>query len=300
MKPPVDIGEASFAPARSVLSDYLVLIKLRIALMVVFSSLVGYVLGSSAALDFWRLLHTLLATFLLAAGTGALNQFMERERDGLMNRTADRPLPTGRILPEHAYWVGLVLTALGILYLLIGVNGLTALMGALTVGVYLLIYTPMKPKTPHNTAVGAVAGALPPVGGWTAATDGLSAEALALFGILFLWQFPHFLSIAWMYRDDYARGGYRMLPSEDPHGDRTAHQVILYSLVLLSCSLMPALLNMSGPFYFVAAIILGAGVLLRSFAFAQLRTDAAARRLLRATLIYLPGLYLIMVLDKVA
>lgn len=300
MKPSVDAGNASWAPTRSLFNDCLVLIKVRIALMVVLSSLVGYVLGSHLVFDMWRMVHTLLATFLLAAGTGALNQFVERELDGLMARTADRPLPAGRMLPEHAYWGGLVLTAVGILYLLVAVNGLTALMGALTVGIYLLVYTPMKQKTPHNTAVGAVAGALPPVGGWTAATGDFGGEALVLFGILFLWQFPHFLSIAWMYRDDYARGGYRMLPSEDPQGERTAHQMVLYSLVLLSCSLMPALLNMSGPIYFGVAIVLGLGVLVRSFAFARLRNDMAARKLLRATLIYLPLLYLIMVLDKVA
>ena len=298
MKHPVEIDAAGWAP--SLMSDYLVLIKFRIAMMVSLSAMVGYVLGSYQLLDMARLFHLVMGTFLLAAGTGALNQVIERTSDGRMARTAGRPLPAGRLQTEHAHWLGLVLTASGILLLWVLTNGLAALLGALTAGLYLLVYTPMKQKTPHNTAVGAVAGALPPVGGWTAATGQLGVEALALFGILFLWQFPHFLAIAWMYRDDYARGGYRMLPSEDPQGDRTAHQVVLYSLVLLSCSLMPALMAMSGPIYFLTAILLGIGVLYCSFSFARLRTDASARRLLRATLIYLPVLYLVMVLDKTA
>jgi protoheme IX farnesyltransferase len=225
---------------------------------------------------------------------------MERERDGRMRRTADRPLPAGRIAPEAAYWFGLIVAGMGIVYLGVLVNWLTGLMGALTAVIYLLVYTPLKPKTTHNTAVGAIAGALPPVGGWTAATGVLSGEALALFGILFLWQFPHFLAIAWLYREDYARGGFRMLPVEDPQGDRTAHQVVLYSLVLLSCSLMPALLGIAGVIYFGVAVLLGFGLLHASFTFARLRTDVVARRLMRATLIYLPVLWLVMMLDKIA
>ncbi len=294
------IVNVELVPARTFVSDFFVLIKLRIGLMVVFSTFVGYVLGIGQAINPVHVFHVLFATFLTASGTGVLNQFMERARDGLMGRTANRPLPAGRIAPETACWFGLILSGIGIVYLGVLVNYLTGVVGALTVGVYLLLYTPLKSKTAYNTAVGAIAGALPPVGGWTAATGVLSGEALALFGILFLWQFPHFLSIAWLYREDYARGGFRMLPVEDPQGNRTAHQVVLYSLVLLSFSLMPALLGMAGVAYFGVAVLLGLGLLYTCLTFAKSRTDAQARRLMRATLIYLPVLWLVMVLDKIA
>ncbi|MBT3602587.1 MAG: protoheme IX farnesyltransferase, partial [Candidatus Latescibacteria bacterium] len=204
----------------------------------------------------------------------------------------------GRLSAELALRIGLLLTVVGIVYLGVAINGLTALFGALTTSIYILIYTPLKKRSPHNTAVGAISGALPPVGGWTAATGSVGGETMALFAILFVWQFPHFFAIAWMYREDYARGGYRMLPIEDPDGDRTAHQMILYSLVLLSCSLMPALMGLSGPIYFVVAVLLGLVVLIKSLAFAKYRTDAHARGVLRATLVYLPVLWAVMVWDK--
>ena len=189
---------------------------------------------------------------------------------------------------------------MGIVYLGVLVNDLTALMGALTVGIYLLLYTPLKPKTAHNTAVGAIAGALPPVGGWTAATGVLSGEALALFGILFLWQFPHFLSIAWLYREDYARGGFRMLPVEDPQGHRTAPSsgALHFGFVVVQPD--AALLGMAGVAYFGVAIApRGLGLLYASLTFARYRTDMHARRLMRATLVYLPALWLVMMVDKI-
>ncbi len=287
----------TYSEAHSFVGDLLELIKFRIAVMVTLSALVGCVLGTPIAV--FKLIHLVLATFLTAAGAGALNHYAERDTDGLMRRTADRPLPAGRVTAELALRIGLLLTVVGVVYLGVAVNGLTALCGALTTGIYILIYTPLKKLSPHNTAVGAISGALPPVGGWTAATGSLGSEALALFAILFVWQFPHFFAIAWMYREDYARGGYRMLSVEDPHGDRTAHQMVLYSLVLLSCSLMPALIGLSGPIYFGVAVVLGALVLQKSLAFAKNRTDVRARGLLRATLIYLPVLWAVMVWDKI-
>ena len=295
MQPPVE--NASYSEAHSFVSDLLELIKFRIAIMVTLSALVGCVLGMPAEL--FKLIHLVLATFLTAAGAGALNHYAERETDGLMIRTADRPLPAGRVAAELALRIGVLLSVVGVVYLGVAINWLTALFGALTTGIYIFIYTPMKKRSPHNTAVGAISGALPPVGGWTAATGTLGSEALALFAILFVWQFPHFYAIAWMYREDYARGGYRMLPVEDPHGDRTAHQMVLYSLVLLSCSLMPALIGLSGPIYFGVAVLLGALVLQKSLAFAKSTTDVRARGLLRATLIYLPVLWAVMVWDKI-
>jgi len=294
MQPPIE--NASYAESPSFAGDLVELIKFRISVMVTLSTLVGYVLGASPV--FFELIHLVLATFLTAAGAGALNQYVEREADGRMHRTADRPLPAGRVSAELALRIGVLLTVVGVVYLGVAINALTALFGALTTGIYIFIYTPLKMRSPHNTAVGAVSGALPPVGGWTAATGSLGGETLALFAILFVWQFPHFFAIAWMYRDDYARGGYRMLPIEDPEGDRTAHQMVLYSLVLLSCSLMPALIGLSGPIYFAVAILLGVVVLLKSLGFAKHRTDGHARGVLRATLIYLPVLWIVMVWDK--
>ena len=243
MPPP--IKNASYAQPHSLVSDLLELTKFRIAVMVTLSTVVGYVLAASPS--FFKLIHLVLATFLTAAGAGALNQYVERDLDGLMLRTANRPLPAGRVTADAALRIGLSLSVVGVVYLGVAINWITAFFGALTTVIYILLYTPIKIRSPHNTAVGAVSGALPPVGGWTAATGGLSGEALALFAILFVWQFPHFFAIAWMYREDYARGGYRMLSLDDPDGDRTAHQVVLYSLVLLSCSLMPALIGLSGP-----------------------------------------------------
>jgi len=295
MQSPVE--NTSYSEAHSFVGDLLELIKFRIAIMVTLSALVGCVLAPPVAL--FKLIHLVLATFLTAAGAGALNHYVERDTDGLMKRTADRPLPTGRVPAELAFRIGLLLTVVGVVYLGVAINWLTALCGALTTGIYILIYTPLKKLSPHNTAVGAISGALPPVGGWTAATGALGSEALALFAILFVWQFPHFFAIAWMYREDYARGGYRMLPVQDPQGDRTAHQMVLYSLVLLSCSLMPALIGLSGPIYFGVAVLLGALVLQKSLAFAKSRTDVHARGLLRATLIYLPVLWAVMVWDKI-
>lgn len=295
MQPPVE--NVSYTQTRSFVGDLLELIKFRIAVMVTLSTLVGFLLGVLP--DAFTLVHLVLATFLTAAGAGALNQYVERVPDSRMQRTADRPLPTGRVTPELALRIGLLLSLVGVGYLGLAVNWLTAFMGGLTTAIYILLYTPAKMKTPHNTAVGAVSGALPPVGGWTAATGSLGAEAFALFAILFVWQFPHFLAIAWMYREDYGRGGYRMLPVEDPKGDRTAHQMVLYSLVLLSCSLMPALIGLSGPVYLGIAVLLGGSVLFKSLGFAKTRTDESARGVLRATLIYLPVLWLVMVMDKI-
>ncbi len=298
MKPQADIGEANLSFIWTRVSDYMALTKPRIALFVALSTAVGFVLGGSP--DLARLLHTLLATLVIAGGAAVLNQFLERDLDARMRRTENRPLPAGRLQPEEAYVFGLLLSALGILYMGMVVNWLAGILAGLTSGIYLFLYTPLKQKTPHNTAVGAVAGALPPVGGWAAAQGEVGAEAWMLFAIMFLWQFPHFLSIAWIYREDYARGGHRMISVEDSGGDRISQQVVLYSLVLFPFSLLPALVWVSGTVYFTAAVVLGLGLLRFSFSFARYRTERDARRLLRATLVYLPTLWVMMVLDKIA
>ncbi len=299
MKSRADIGEADFPLTCMRVSDYATLTKSRIGLFVVLSTAVGFVLGATGSLDLSRLFHTLVATFLIAGGAAALNQFLERDLDARMRRTADRPLPAGRLQPDQAYLFGVLLSAVGILYLGMWVNWLTSLVGALTSGVYLFLYTPLKQKTVYNTAVGAVAGALPPVGGWAAARGEIGSEAWVLFAIMFLWQFPHFFSIAWIYREDYARGGYRMLSVVDPEGDRISRQVVLTSLVLLPFSLLPVLLGVSGAIYAIVAALLSLGLVGVGLSFARFRTDRCARRLMRATLLYLPTLWVVMVLDKV-
>lgn len=287
-----------FDESRSSWLDFVELTKARIGTFVVISTAVGYVLASPGGVDVLRLIHTLLATFLVSSGVCALNHYLERDFDARMARTADRPLPAGRLQPEQACILGLTMLAVGLVYLVGWVNVATALVGLATAVVYLVAYTPLKRVTVHNTLVGAVAGALPPVGGWTAAQGELGFGAVVLFAILFLWQFPHFYSIAWMYREDYARGGYRMLAVEDPEGDRTAHQMVVYSFALLPCSLMPALMGLSGTVYFFIALVLSGMLVWCSLAFARERTTQRARHLLRVTLVYLPVLWLMLIADR--
>ena len=287
-----------FDEIRRSLLDFIELTKARIGTFVVISTAVGYVLASPGGIDVLRLIHTLLATFLVSSGVCALNHYLERDFDARMVRTADRPLPAGRLQPEQAWILGITMLAVGLIYLVGWVNVETAIVGLATALVYLVAYTPLKRVTVHNTIVGAVAGALPPVGGWVAAQGEVGLGGVVLFLILFLWQFPHFYSIAWMYREDYARGGYRMLAVEDHEGNRTALQMVIYSLVLLPCSLMPALMGLTGSIYFCIALLLGGFLVWSSLAFARERTTQRARYLLRSTLVYLPLLWLMLVVDR--
>lgn len=283
----------------ALLRDFIALTKARIGAFVVISTLVGFVAGSSGGqIDGHRLIHALLATFLVAAGASALNQYLEREHDARMRRTAGRPIPSGRLHPDQAYLYGLLMLGGGIVYLVGWVNWLTAGLAALTGVVYLLVYTPLKLRTPHNTLVGAVAGALPPVGGWAAARGELETAALLLFAIVFVWQFPHFYAIAWLHRDDYARGGYRMLSGEDTTGDRTAHQILFYCFALVPLSLMPSVVGMSGAAYFCTAFVLGGVLCGAGYAFFRDRSDRHARRLMRTTLAYLPLLWVVLMIDR--
>lgn len=293
--------ERSVAIARpsARLSDLVELTKPRITFMVVLSAAAGYWLGMSGAVDGPRFLHAMLGTALIAAGASCLNQAIERESDARMERTRERPLPAGRLdlLPSLAFGSGLA--AIGALELHLGVNPLTAAIGLVTLGLYVLVYTPLKRVSTLCTIVGAVPGALPPVMGWTAAADSLSAEAWVLFAILFFWQMPHFLAIAAAFREDYARGGHVVLPVVDATGERTARQAILYAAALLPVSLLPSILRMSGGLYFWGALLLGIGFLGTSLATARNRSVAAERRLLRYSVIYLPLLLGLMALDKV-
>lgn len=286
--------------ARAGLGEYLELTKPRITFMVVVTAAAGFWLASVGPLDARLFLGTLLGTGLVAAGASCLNQLVERETDGRMDRTSARPLPAGRVEALQAAVFGAALSLLGSLVLFAVVNRTTALLGLATLALYVLVYTPLKRRTSLCTVVGAVPGALPPVMGWTGASDALSAEAWVLFAILFLWQMPHFLAIAVAWRDDYERGGHVMLPVVDPDGSRTARQTILYSAALLPVSLLPSILQMSGEAYFWGALALGLAFVGFGIASARERSVAAARRLLRYSVAYLPLLLALMAADKVA
>jgi protoheme IX farnesyltransferase len=270
------------------LADYWTLAKPGITVMVALTAAVGYYVGARENFDWAVLAHLVLGTLLSSAGAGALNMVMERGLDARMERTRTRPLAAGRLGAAEATAFGGLLCAAGVAYLAWKTNLLTAGISAFTIASYLGAYTPLKTRSSICTLVGAVPGALPPVMGWTAARDAFEAPAAILFLILFFWQLPHFLALAWMYREDYARGGFPMLPVEEPSGASTGRQVVLQTLALLVCSLMPAGFGMAGEAYFAAALVLGAGFLAFGVAFAALRTRERAARLFFASIVYLP------------
>src|SRR5229473_6298813 len=243
--------------ARARLAAYIELTKPRITFLIVLTAAAGFCLGSRGSVDYVRFAHAMVGIVLLSSGIATLNQFMERELDGLMRRTVDRPLPSGRLLPLEALWFGLVVTTSAELYLALFVNVLTAVLGLTVIAGYLFVYTPLKTRTTLSTALGAFPGAMPPLMGWTAARGEIDVAAWVLFAILFLWQFPHFLAIAWMYREDYGRAGICMLPVVAPDGRVTGQQIVAYTLMLIPVSLLPTLLGLAGRFYFVAALVLG-------------------------------------------
>lgn len=277
---------------------YIDLAKPRVVSMILVTTLAGFYLGSHGRTDYWLLLHTLASTALAAAGTLALNQYLERDLDAIMLRTRSRPLPAGKLEPREVLLFGNVVAAIGVAYQMLAVGALPAAVTAVTTASYLFLYTPMKRWTPFCSLVGAVPGALPPVTGWAAATGDLGVAAWVLFSILFLWQLPHSLAIAHMYRDDYARAGIRLLPVIDPEGGSTGRQIVINSLALLSVALLPTLVGMSGAVYFFTALVLGLMLLVFSLQLARTRALADARRLLFASLIYLPTLLAVMALDK--
>jgi len=291
------VGERRGLTPGESLSAYLDLTKPRITFLVVLSALSGFALGSPRPMSYWLLLHTAVGVALLSSGIGTLNQYLERSLDGLMRRTRTRPLPAGKMPPRRALLFGVLTSALATLYLALLVNPLTAAWGAVAFGSYLFVYTPLKTRTTWCTFIGAIPGALPPLLGWTAARNEVGVEALVLFAILFLWQFPHFHAIAWMYREDYARAGIRMLPVVEADGRSTARQIILYTAALLPVSLLPTLLGLAGTLYFAGALVLGALFLHASLAAAREKSHAQARRLLKASVIYLPLLLILMVLN---
>ena len=281
-------------------ADFFALCKPRVVAMVLITTTVGYYLGATAApIDYLRLLATLAGTALAAAGTLALNQFMERDLDARMQRTRERPLPDGRLAPTDALVFGAALTAAGLIYLTFAVDAVAALVTAATTAIYLFAYTPLKPRTSLCSIVGAIPGALPPLTGWAAARGTLDADAWVLFAIMFLWQIPHSLAIGRLYRDDYARAGIRLLPVIEPDGASTGRQIVSHSLALVVVGLLPTLIGLAGGVYFFVSLALGIGLLWSSVRLARSATVPDARRLLFATLVYLPVLLVTMAIDKV-
>jgi len=283
--------------ARARAAAYLELTKPRITSLIVLTSAAGFCLASRSV-DYVALLSAMTGIALLSSGIATLNQYMERDLDGLMRRTADRPLPSGKLAPWEALWFGVGLTVLAEVYLAVLVNPLTALLGLFVIAGYLFGYTPLKTRTSLSTMVGAFPGAVPPLIGWTAARGDLSVEAWVLFAILFLWQFPHFLAIAWMYREDYGRAGILMLPVVEPEGRVTGQQIVAYTVMLLPVSLLPTALGISGRVYFYGAIVLGLLFLYSSIRAAFSQSRQQARRLLLASVLYLPLLFILMVLNR--
>lgn len=280
------------------LGDVAELVKARLTALVLLTTLAGFYLGWVGRLNYGLLAHTLLGTVLVAAGAAALNQLIERGLDARMHRTRERPLPAGRMTPETALGIGFLTSVTGLLELAWAVNLLSAVLAAITLAVYLFVYTPLKRVSTLNTLVGAVPGALPPMLGWVAARGSLDAGAWALFGILFCWQLPHFLAIAWLYREDYARGGFVMLPMVDPDGRRTGWQAVNYAVLLLMVSLTPTLLGLATPVYFLVALILGLGLMAFAVRLLLERSARRARQLFLASIIYLPLLLAALALCK--
>ena len=280
------------------LKAFFVLAKPEITLMVMISAGVASLLASDS-FRFVFLIHTVLGTGLLAAGVAALNQYLEQDVDSRMRRTARRPLPAGELAPRQALIFGVALSFAGMLYIFLFLNALTALLGILTLISYLFVYTSLKTKTRLCTFLGAFPGAAPVLMGWSATTNSLSLEGWALFAILFLWQFPHFYAIGWLYREDYARAGMLMLPSQDANDEQTTFRLILiFTQLLIVASLSWTLIAHTGPLYLASAIILGIGFYYFAYQCSLTRSKLAAKRLLHASVIYLPLLYLFMLIDK--
>ena len=296
--PAVDVIERSRLSFRERLAAYAELTKPRITFLIVLTSAAGFVLGSPGPVNYVALVSALFGIGLLSSGIATLNQYAERDLDGLMRRTANRPLPAGKLAPWEALAFGAGTTILAEAYLLVFVNPLTALLGLTVIAGYLFAYTPLKTRTSLSTLVGAFPGAVPPLIGWTAARGSISLEGWVLFAILFLWQFPHFLAIAWMYREDYSRAGILMLPVVEPNGRVTAQQIVVYTLMLLPVSLLPVALGMAGKVYLYGALVLGLLFLYSSLRAAFSMSRQSARRLLLASVLYLPLLFILMVLNQ--
>lgn len=283
----------------TLMRDYVALTKPRITWLILASTAIGFLFGvSPEGWNFVVLFHCLAGTGLLASGTAALNQWYERDADALMNRTKARPLPSGRVSSPGAFWFGIVLIAAGFVELWFGANPLTAGLGLFTVVSYLLAYTPLKRRTPHSTTIGAIPGAMPPLIGFAAAANTLGPEAWVLFAMLFLWQFPHFYAIAWMYREDYERAGIRMLPVVEPDGESTARRIFWTSIAMIPLSLVPKFLGMTGMIYAVGAVAASVAFAYVGWRLSSQLSRQGARSVLLASVVYLPVLYVLLIADR--
>ncbi|HXJ95911.1 MAG TPA: heme o synthase [Terriglobia bacterium] len=283
-------------------ADYWALTKPEVNILIIVTTLAGFCLGLPSQhhpFPFLLLIHTLLGTLLVAGGTGTLNQYVERRFDAQMRRTARRPLAAGRLEPSSVLRFGIALSVTGALYLAVALNALASLLAVLTLVSYLFVYTPLKRRTPLCTLAGAFPGAMPPLIGWAAASGRLSPEAWVLYGIVFLWQLPHFMAIAWMYREDYARAGYLVLPFGGRRGAFMAWQTLVPGLALVFLSLTPAFLGHAGVIYLVGALSLSSCFVYYAACLVVSKSNAAARRLLFASVVYLPLVFVLMVIDKV-
>ena len=286
------------SPASATVRDYIELTKPRITWLILMSTAIGFFFGAREGWAWLAFLHTIIGTGLIASGTAALNQWYERDADARMNRTRQRPIPSGRVSPAKACWFAVGLSVLGFVELWLGANLLTALLGAFTLLTYLFVYTPLKQKSWHATTIGAIPGAMPPMIGFAGASGHLTAEAWVLFAILFLWQFPHFYAIAWMYREDYSRAGIKMLPVIEPDGDSTIRQILGTSVLLIPISLLPIWLGMSGYWYLLGALLLGMAYVYSAIQAGRERTRSRVRGVLLASVVYLPILYVLMMADR--
>jgi len=294
----VSTARATELAAMSRANAYISLTKPDVSFLVLITTAAGYYMGARGSVDWLRLVHTVFATMLIAAGTAALNHYIERESDRHMRRTASRPLPSGVLQPREALWFGVALCVAGAVYLYFAAGALAAGLGVATCLSYLLAYTPLKKRTVWATFVGAFPGAIPPMIGWAAATGSLDRGAWLLFGILFLWQFPHFHAIAWMYREDYARAGILMLPVVDKQGTRTFRQIIFTAAALVGMSLLPAVVGLAGVRYFFGALVVSVGLLQVCLWAATAKTNMRAKWLMHATVIHIPVLLGLMIYDK--
>ena len=293
----VELQETKALSFRERLAAFAELTKPRIAFMLVLTSAAGFYLGTNGSFDFPLFVNAMIGIALLAFGVATLNQVIEHRTDALMDRTVRRPIPTGRVTANEGLVFGIVQCLVAEVYLFFLVNPLTAALGMTVIVGYVLLYTPLKTRTSASTAIGAIPGAMPPLMGWTAAADQITLGAWALFAMLFLWQFPHFLAIAWMYRADYAKAGIKMLPVVEPSGHITARQIVLFTIMLLPVSLAPFFLQFSGPFFLTGATVLGVWFLVESIRTARAKTDERARRLLMVSVLYLPLLLGLAVID---
>ncbi|MEJ7622998.1 MAG: heme o synthase [Pyrinomonadaceae bacterium] len=292
-----EIGEPRSVGSREKAAAYIELTKPRIAFMLVLTSAAGFYLASKGSFDFVLFANAMIAITLLAFGVATLNQYWEQESDVLMERTATRPLPTFRVSSTEALIFGLLQCIIAEIYLFAAVNTLTAVLGLVVIVGYVLVYTPLKTRTSASTAIGAIPGALPPLMGWSAAANEITVGAWALFATQFLWQFPHFFAIAWMYREEYAKAGIKMLPVVDKDGHITARQIVLFAIMLLPVSVAPYFFGISGVVFLVGSILLGLWFLWASVVAARAKTKEKARRLLLVSVIYLPLLFILMVAD---